>query len=141
MGWTAISRSFNGDCSELIYCSYLGGMRFDGVSDIITLDEDRLLVALNTSSRDLPTSGTVWSAIPPPGYDNTVWLAVLSLESFELLHAGYFGGNTYDGISKVIKLWNGNVVMTGQSGSSDLPVTLDAFQNQKRGPATTGMPG
>ncbi len=56
---------FNGDCSELIYCSYLGGTRFDGVADIIALDEDRLLLALNTSSRDLPTSGTAWSAIPP----------------------------------------------------------------------------
>ncbi len=124
---------FNGDCSELIYCSYIGGMRFDGVADIITLGEDRLLVALSTSSRDLPTSGTVWSAIPPPGYENTVWLAVLSLESFELLHAGYFGGDIYDDISSVIKMWNGDIVMTGQTQSTDLPVTSDAFQSRKLG--------
>jgi hypothetical protein len=124
---------FNGDCSELIYCSYIGGMRFDGVADIITLDEDRLLVAVNTSSRDLPTAGTAWSAIPPPGFETTVWLAVLSLESFELLHAGYFGGNTFDAISRVVRMRNGEIVMTGWTESTDLPVTPDAFQNRKLG--------
>jgi hypothetical protein len=124
---------FNGDCSELIYCSYIGGMRFDGVRNICTLGEDRLLLAVNTSSRDLPTSGTAWSAIPPPGYDNTVWLAVLSLESFELLHAGYFGGNTYDGVSSVLEMKNGSIVMTGQTQSTDIPVTSDAFQSRKLG--------
>ncbi len=129
---------FNGDCSELIYCSYLGGMRFDGVRDIITLGDDRLLLAVNTSSRDLPTTGTAWSAIPPPGYDNTVWLAVLSLQSFELLHAGYFGGNIYDGISRVLEMKNGSIMMTGQTKSTDRPVTPDAFQSRKLGgPAPT----
>ncbi|MCZ7555919.1 MAG: T9SS type A sorting domain-containing protein [Bacteroidia bacterium] len=124
---------FNADCSELIYCSYIGGMRFDGVADIIRLDEDRLLVAVNTPSRDLPVTGTAWSAVPPSGSDDFVWLAVLSLESFELLHAGYFGGNTFDAIAKVIRMRNGDIVMTGWTESTDLPVTPDAFQSRKLG--------
>ncbi|PLX26117.1 MAG: hypothetical protein C0600_11215 [Ignavibacteria bacterium] len=124
---------FNSDCSEVIYCSYIGGTNNDAVADVVVLDDDRVLVALSTYSQDIPTTGTAWLSTAP-GY-HTSWFGVLSLETFELIHAGFFGGSNTesDAISRAMVLQDGSLLMTGAAASTDLPVTDDAFQKEKKG--------
>ncbi|MBR9978493.1 MAG: hypothetical protein KFH87_10430, partial [Bacteroidetes bacterium] len=123
---------FNSDCSELLYCSYLGGSDNDAAVDAVILDDDRLLVVIGGYSKDLPTTGTAWLETAP-GDDASPWFAVLSLETFGILHAGYFGGNRRTSTDRVIKMRDGSIVMTGDTRSTDLPVTPDAFQSRKIG--------
>ncbi len=122
---------FNADCSELIYCSYVGGSRNESLSDAILLDDDRLLIVLSTYSRDMPTTGTAWES-EYIGEHNT-WLAVLSLDTFSILHSGYFGGSGRDAINRALLLSDGSIVITGAGSSTDLPVTPNAFQPRKLG--------
>ncbi|MDT8323361.1 MAG: T9SS type A sorting domain-containing protein [Bacteroidota bacterium] len=122
---------FNADCSELLYCSYIGGSENELVSEAVKLDDDRMLIALSTGSDDLPTTGTAWAAVRPG--ENNFWLGVLSLETFELLHAGYFVGSTDDRIDKLLLLNDNSIMITGATASTDLPVTPGAFQSSKRG--------
>lgn len=119
---------FNGDCSELIYCSYLGGSYNDAIIDAVILDENRFLVAVGSYSKDLPTSGRVLFE-EAPGQHNG-WLAILSMETYQILGAGYFGGSAEDTIERVFKLKDGNIVLTGWATSRDLPVTPTAFQSK-----------
>ncbi len=121
---------FNGDCSELIYSSYIGGWHNDAVSEAIILDDDRILLAVGTYSNNLPTTGTVWSSTP-----SGIWLAVLSLETFEILHSGYFEGSTDDSVDQMLIGSYGKIIMTGSTKSLDLPVTSGAFQHEKGGNA------
>jgi hypothetical protein len=122
---------FNSDCSELLYCSYLGGSDNDAAVDAVILDDDRMMVVVSTYSRDLPTTGTAWDREARD--EHHVWLAVFSLETFGILHAGYFGGNGDDGIARIMKMMNGSIMATGHTSSPDLPVTPDAFQSRKIG--------
>ena len=121
---------FNSDCSELIYSSYIGGWHNDAVSKGILLDDDRILLAVGTYSDNLPTTGTVWSRTP-----SGIWLAVLSLETFEILHSGYFIGAIDGSIDQMLFGTHGMLIMTGSTKSFDLPVTPSAFQRDKGGNA------
>jgi hypothetical protein len=122
---------FNGDCSELLYCSYLGGSDNDAVVDAILLDEDHVMVAVSTYSRDLPVTGTAWDEVARG--EHRSWLAVLSLDTFDLVHAGYFGGSGDDTPDRLMKMQSSGIVLTGNGNSTDLPVTPDAFQSRKLG--------
>ncbi|MDX9759412.1 MAG: T9SS type A sorting domain-containing protein [Bacteroidota bacterium] len=122
---------FNGDCSELVYCSYIGGSRNDAISSAVLLDADRMLIGLGTYSQDLPTTGTAWFATAPG--NGTTWLAVLSLDTFSVLDAGYFSGSNDDSINRLMRLGNGDICLTGNTESSDLPITPNAFQARKAG--------
>jgi hypothetical protein len=124
---------FNSDCSALVYCSYVGGEINSAVVDAARLDDDRLLIALSTYSHELPVTNTAWMATPP-GTHNT-WLAVLSLDTFQILDAGYFGGSTEDGVDRILLGNDGSIILTGHAASTDLPVTPNAFQPRKRGNA------
>jgi hypothetical protein len=125
-GYDGFIAVFNADCSELIYCSFLGGLGYDLVREFTILDGDRLLVCLGSSSKDLPTTEAAWMPVAP-GYDNT-WFAILSLDDFTLLDSGYFGGTGDDYIYNVLKLNDGRLVVSGNGDSRDLPITPDAFQ-------------
>ena len=122
---------FNGDCSELVYCSYIGGSRNDAISSAVFLDADRMLIGLGTHSQDLPTTGTAWFATAPG--NGTTWLAVLSLDTFGVLDAGYFSGSNDDSINRLQRWKNGDICLTGNTESSDLPITPNAFQTRKAG--------
>jgi hypothetical protein len=117
---------FNAEGSELIYCSFIGGDRHDAVLDLTILDDDRLLIALVSNSGDLPTTGTAWMAEVPDNYN--AWFATISLDDFNLLDAGYFGGSGIDHVYNKLKLNDGRLVVSGNGDSRDLPTTPDAFQ-------------
>jgi hypothetical protein len=57
------------------------------------------------------------------------------MDTFQILDAGYFGGSTTDGIDRVLRANDGSIIITGNSASTDLPVTPNAFQPRKRGNA------
>ena len=124
---------FSRDCNELIYCSYLGGTENDATVSIAIMDEDRLFLVVGGYSHELPTTGTAWSATAPGHTEATPWFAVISLDSFEIFDAGYFGGNNRTTTGSAMKMWNGDLAITGSTSSTNLPVTPEAFQSQKLG--------
>jgi hypothetical protein len=70
---------FNADCSELLYCSYVGGSENDAIIDGIILHENYLLLVLGTYSENLPTTGTAFLDDAPGQGDS--WFCVVSLDT------------------------------------------------------------
>jgi hypothetical protein len=117
---------FDAECTRLIYSSYIGGSGDDSIADAVILDEDRVFVALSTTSPDLPTIGTRFGSAHHGEKD--VWFASMNLDDYRILESGYFGGREREHVNEMLRLSDGRVVVVGASMSSDLPITANAFQ-------------
>jgi hypothetical protein len=117
---------FDAECTRLIYSSYIGGSGGDAVMAAALLDEDRIFLALNTSSPDLPIVGTRFGSAHHGERD--VWFASMSLDDYRILESGYFGGRERDAVEMMLRLADGRVAVVGGGLSSDIPVTANAFQ-------------
>ncbi len=79
-----------------------------------------------TASSDLPVTGDAHQRGKNGETDG--FLAVMDAESFEIGYLTYFGGSGRDGANEAAAGPNNEVYVSGWTGSSDFPVTVDAFQ-------------
>jgi hypothetical protein len=95
-----------------------------------------LIYAFWTNEYDLPVSPNAYQTTYPGiagGTSECIYLAVFSLDCSQLLYATYLGGSGVDRASSLIWYDNDNILISGVTTSSDLPVTADAQQNTLRG--------
>lgn len=108
------------DTPKVIFSTYLSGTRFDEGFATATDASGNVYVAGLTSSQLFPGN-----AIPLAGSDD-FFIAKFS-PTGQLLFSTRIGGGSFDEAFGIAVDQNGNVYVTGQTGSSDFPV-VNGFQ-------------
>ena len=112
------------------FSTYLGGNGNDKAKGVYVDKDGNIYVAMETDSKDLPTTPNAYQAQNNGGKD--LFVAKYS-PAGELLYATYIGGSKTE-MQKDIKVDSeGNVYLTGFGNSPDLPVTDNAFQKELPG--------
>lgn len=106
----------------LEYSTYLGGGKAEE-GNAITLDgECNAYLAGSTFSNDFPTANPI--QVNPPGRD--AFISKLNPSGDALLYSTYLGGNGNDATWGIALDGTGNIVIAGETESSDFP-TANAF--------------
>ncbi|HEX5246998.1 MAG TPA: SBBP repeat-containing protein [Gaiellaceae bacterium] len=131
--------------SNLLYSTYLGGSGTccygDNGTAIAVDSAGDAYVAGATSSSDFPTtSGAIQSSLAGPagdGNDRDGFVSKLNPAGSALLYSTYLGGDGGDGVSAIAVDSSGDAYVSGNTASSDFPVTPGAFQSSLTGPSDT----
>jgi Beta-propeller repeat len=121
------------DGSALLYSTYLGGAG-DDVGNAIALNAaGEATVAGYTQSTNFPTARPFQANLK--GVQNA-FVTKLDVSGKNLLYSTYLGGSSAyygDGTSGVAVDSSGNVILTGYAGSTDFPISPNAFQTTRKG--------
>lgn len=128
------------DGTQLVYSTYLGGNAGEGTDFLGSLEPElstpslRCLangatwVAGHSSSADFPlTAGAIDTAVDSLTGGDGVFTR-LSANGSTIEYSSYLGGSGYDFISDLEISTNGDCLVTGTTGSTDLPTTSAAWQ-------------
>ena len=110
--------------AALLYSTFLGGADTDFAHAIEVDASGNAYVVGITWSRDFPTSSDAFDS--DRGKNTDAFVARFDGDG-RLAWATYFGGDGYDSADTAALDEAGNVYVAGTMGSSDLPVTPDAF--------------
>ena len=108
---------FNHNLTNMIWCSYLGGMGDDAAYSIVLSDDNSLYVCGGTTSSDLPTTpGVVQPAYG--GGDNDGYIAHIDPNGTQIQQISYLGKDGYDQAYLVKNDKQGNPHIFGQTYAS-----------------------
>ncbi|MBM3526258.1 MAG: hypothetical protein FJX57_25180, partial [Alphaproteobacteria bacterium] len=117
--------------TSLGYATYLGGNGAD-VGRAVAVDATgNAYVAGSTSAADFPTSLGAFRTLPAGGTD--AFVAKVDPFGTSLAYATYLGGGNSDTARAIAVDRTGSAYVTGETASSDLPVTTGALQMSRRG--------
>lgn len=125
-GRDAFVTKFNATGSSVIYSTYLGGSALDFGSGIALDSSGNAYLTGSTESFDFPTVAGAFQATFAG--DGDAFVTKLNSTGSGLLYSTYLGGSNSDSGSAIALDASGNVYVTGQTGSSDFPITTGAFQ-------------
>ena len=111
--------------NDLNYSTYLGGDSIDIGLDISVDDANNVYVTGETVSADFPITAGAFDEIFNGVWD--VFVVKLNSVGSTLEYSTFLGGNDYDGGRGIFWDGFGNAYVTGETYSSDFPVTSGAF--------------
>ena len=115
---------------NLVYSTYLGGTSGDYGYDIAVDSEGNVYLTGYTTSTDFPTTTDAYQTSNTGGYD--IFITKFNSNG-TLLYSTYLGGTGTDYGSGIAVDNEGNVYITGQTTSTDFPVTTGALQTSNAG--------
>lgn len=133
-GRTALSiGSFTGDgfiakftaAGSLVYMTYLGGSRDDGVTALTVDAAGNVYATGGTNSLDFPTVSPYqksWAGQPGIEFFGDAFIAKLDPTGSTLLAATYLGGNEDDIGTAIVLDKSGNIYICGATASSNFPI-------------------
>ena len=128
------------DGKDIIYSSFFGGNGADGLSAIAVNDNNEAYIIGGTKSSGLYCSENAFYSNRIGGED--IFIIKVSALGNELNYASYFGGSNSDYgrlNSPVIKLVdNSTIIFASNTQSTNLPVTVNAFDPDYAGGSTYG---
>jgi len=140
----ACDRTYNGqadffvacltpDGSKLVYGTYLGGPGNEWISthNLAVDDLGNAYVAIPTGSPSYRTTIGAYQRTFRGG--NTDWAVTKLSPSGALLASTFIGGSAGENADGVYVDASGNVFVTGETKSTDFPITPDAYQSSNRG--------
>ncbi len=121
------------ECSDLLWCTFLGGSETDkGMA--LNLDTfGHYLVSGYTHSDDMPTTLEAYDRSYNGSFD--VFMARIDATSNTLIHCTYLGGEGRDETYSTALDADGNPMLIGMAHSWDFPVTPGAFDETYSGEA------
>jgi hypothetical protein len=129
----AFVTKFNASGSALVYSTYLGGSYAD-IGNGIALDSSgNAYVTGSTASPDFPITPGAFQTSCNNKYPNCVAEGTAFVTEFNalgsaLVYSSYLGGSSHESGSGIAVDGSGNAYVTGQTTSSDFPVTPGAAQ-------------
>ncbi len=113
----------------LIFCTYLGGSGGEGIeTHTIEVDDlGRTVLATITNSTDFPVTTGAYQTSSSGG-SSEGFVSILSVDGSTLVHSTYFGGSNHDEFEGIAIDDLGRIYVTGNTRSTDMPVTTDAYQ-------------
>jgi hypothetical protein len=121
---------------HLVFSTYLGGNNSDQ-ANVLALDRHgRIHVGGTTSSADFPTTAGAHSSTRKGQNDG--FISILNTEGTQLFYSTYLGGTApsgapQDNLFGLALDGAGNIYVTGQTRSTDFPVTAGALQPTHNG--------
>src|SRR5438477_4888670 len=112
----------NADGSALVYSTYLGGSGIDSTGDIAVDAGGNAYVAGSTTSLNFPTTPGAFQPVPGSGSSNG-FATNLDPTGSSLVYSTFLG----EGCAGLALDTQGNVYVTGQTGSTTFPTTPGAF--------------
>ena len=115
----------------LVYSTYLGGDSAEEGRGIAVNNSGVAYVTGDTASSNFPTTP---DAIKSSGASDAFFTKIDTTKAGgnSLLYSTYFGGDSGSDFGRDVAVDNaGNIYLTGYTGSSDFPVTQDAYQGTK----------
>ncbi len=110
----------------LLQSTYLGGSSGENATALTIEGSGNVLVAGFTGSSDFP--GTSGGAQPAPGGSDDAFVASLTPDLETLDQATYLGGSGYESSGGIAIGGDGNVLVVGETASSDFPATTGGAQ-------------
>jgi hypothetical protein len=102
----------------LAFATYLDGTGEDTITALATDSNNNIYVTGSTSSTDFPIANAEQSKLAG---DTDVFIAKVDPTGHTLLYSTYLGGSNTDQAASIAVDSNGNVAVSGVSGSSDFP--------------------
>ena len=115
---------------DLKFNTFLGGSSTDYIEDI-AIDQNGIYVTGYTFSSDFPMK-YAWNSTNTAGTDEDSFVAKYTLDG-ELLWSTFYSGTLKDQAFGIKVDNQSNIYILGQTTSSNLPVTPDAFQQIQNG--------
>jgi hypothetical protein len=110
------------DGSGFIYSTFLGGSNADqGLGIAVDSSGDAYVTGLTQSNADFPTKNPIQSKFG--GGTQDAFVTALNPTGSALVYSTYLGGSQADAGAGIAVDGNKNVYVTGQTGSSDFPVS------------------
>jgi hypothetical protein len=112
------------DGSRVLWATYLGGSDYDSIEASIRVDEHAYVyVGCQTRSTDIPTTQGAFDRTPNGGVD--WYVAKLLPDGSDIVYGTFIGDEGDNWLN------THNLVLFGQTGSADFPVSNDAYQSVK----------
>jgi autotransporter-associated beta strand protein len=126
----AFLAKLNPSGSALAYGTYLGGNNSDGIRGVAVDSSGNAYVAGFTYSTNFPTTaGAFQTAHANDSGADDAFVARVNPAGSDLAYSTYLGGNDFDQVLGVAIDGSGNACVTGNTTSTNFPVTSGAFQS------------
>jgi hypothetical protein len=120
--------------APLVYSTYLGGEGQDDGRAILAGANGLIYFAASTLSDNFPMAGAQYRGIRVGAEDVIVGVMDLTKSGDQsLVYSTFFGGTGNEEVRGMAFDGKGNVIVTGYTLSTDLPVTADAIQSSNGG--------
>jgi Putative Ig domain len=117
----------------VVFTSYLGGKDSDVLLSGGVDANGHIYAGGYTLSSDYPTTtGAHQGTKPSQDSYFSCCLTKIKADGSKILYSTFLGGKQIDKAFGIAVHWSGTVYMTGQAGSTDFPVTQDAYQPNRR---------
>ncbi len=116
-----------------IFSTFVGGSGDDTVEDVAT-DAAGSIYATGQTTGGFPTTAGAYRTTTFGGVD--IYVIKLDSAGAKVVYSTYIGGTNTDHPDALAIDSSGNVILTGDTASTDFPVTPDAFQKTFGGGAT-----
>ena len=116
---------------DLIYSTFFGGSGGDWPTNIMLDKNDILYITGDTKSFDFPVTDDAYQKIKNDTSD--AFLIKFNLNEKKLEYSTYIGGDKIDQGSDILLTKDGNIVLVGNTLSSDFPITDKAFDTTYNG--------
>jgi len=131
---------FNKSGSGLVFSTVFGGTGSDMVKDIDIGPGGWIIATGRTDAENFPITENAYDT--EFNGENDLFVTVFDPEAGEILYSTYFGGNKSDGIYHSIDYGykqrvrtdnNGNIYVSSETYSPDLPTTDNAYMTENQG--------
>ena len=131
-GHDAFITKLNPTGTALVFSTYLGGSKDDGVTGVAIDGAGNVWLRGNTQSNDFPITPGAFQTTPAGLFD--AFVAELNPSGSLLLYSSYLGGSgtEYGGATRMLALdlqSPPNVYITGYTDSTDFPTTAGSMQS------------
>lgn len=136
--WDVFVCKVNPSGTKLLYSTFIGGSDYDFGDGIAIDNVGRAYIAGGTSSTDFNVTPDALY----PDYTFSVkngYFLRLSADGSTLEYSSFIGGSRGDHCYSIDVDKNGNIYVTGATGSSDFPITPGAFQESYGGGIDDGF--
>ena len=119
---------------NLLYSTFLGGESDDEGVGIAVAPNGLIYFVINTFSQQFPQAGSQYQSTLKGFGEMAIGVMDMTQQGVNsLLYTTYFGGSNVDQARRMVLDSNGDLLITGTTLSTDLPVTGDAVQLQNNG--------
>jgi hypothetical protein len=125
---------FNLKENKLEFLTYIGGSKDDEVTGLKVFN-DKIYIAGRTVSIDFPVSESAYDTTFNGGTFD-FFIATFSSVTGELMASTYIGGSKYENQRNIAVDNEGNVILTGNTNSTDFPTTPNAYNTNYNGGST-----
>jgi len=115
----------NASGASLVYSTYVGGSSTDIPESLYLFPDGNLTVAGGTASNNFPTTSGSYS--PSPNGNNDLFLLKINRTGSSLVYSTYIGGSLTEYLHSITSDAAGNIYITGETHSTNFPVTSGAY--------------